>query len=281
MKKIITTVLLLAGIAFQPIFGQKVWTEPATVTNPADSVKIFIDLAQMDCQSLLGTAGPLYIWTWLPADPVNGNGQWSASNTDNAWTNEGPNIWSFTILPTDFYGVAAQDVYDSDIHFLAKALDGGSGGDCSATGGEFKTEDLKVEVNPPGVLVRKVYTFPDVHDNDSLFIQQDDVFTLLYDNSMEEKVTMQNVTDLSVYARAYDTDGTQYRPSVISQVGNNPALRMTSEGSLFKWMIIPEKLFAVPSGKTLSYVRLQIMKPTLVNSDDAVDGLWEYYFRCK
>lgn len=280
MKKTFALGILLACGLAQAGLAQKVWTEPAVVTDPSDSVKIYIDLTQMDCDKLVGYAGPLYIWSWKPADPVGGNGQWSASNTDHAFVNESPDIWSITILPTDFYGVSAQDVYDNDIFFLAKALDGGGGGDCSAAGNEWKTEDLSVEVNPPGPLVRKVYSFPDVQDGDSVALKQDDIFTLLYDNSQETKATMVNPGALSVYARAYDTEGTEYKPSSISQVGSNPELSMTQSGTLYSWSIWPEKVFDIPSGKTLDYVRLQIMKPNLQSSDDAVDGLYEFHFRC-
>jgi hypothetical protein len=268
--------LMTGGIAQ----AQKVWTEPAQYTNPAETLKIYVNLALMDCQSLVGTAGPLYLWSWMPGEPVNGNGQWNASNTANAWVNEGPDIWSFTMVPTDFYGVPAQDIYDSDIFFLVKALDGGGGGDCSATGTEFKTEDLTLEINPPGPVFQKVASFPAKADGDSLWVTQDDIFTLLYDNGFEEKVPMQNATDLYVYARAYDTDGIEYRPSPISTVGSNPNLRMVKDGTKFSWSIWPDKLFNLPAGKTLDYVRLQIMKPVLNNSDDAVDGTFVYYFRC-
>jgi hypothetical protein len=278
-KKIAICIALFLGVLTQG-FAQKVWTEPAVVTDPSDSVKIYIDLTKMDCQKLVGFAGPLYIWTWKPADPVGGNGSWTASNLDHTFTNESPDIWSITILPTDYYGVSAQDVYDNDIFFLAKALDGGGGGDCSAAGNEWKTEDLSFEVNPPGPLVRKVYTFPDVQDGDSLWLNQNDAVTLVYDNSQEEKVSMQNPGDLYVYARAYDTDGTEYKPSSIAQVGNNAALKMVQDGSVYRWSIWPEKLFNLPQGKTFDYMRLQIMKPNLVTSDDAVDGLWSYWLRC-
>src|SRR5687767_7244289 len=117
MKKALVFTALLAGLFLQGVWGQKVWTEPATVNDPTDSVKIFIDLTQMDCDKLVGFAGPLYMWTWMPADPVAGNGSWNASNTDHAFTNEGPDLWSITILPTDFYGVSAQDVFEKDIFF--------------------------------------------------------------------------------------------------------------------------------------------------------------------
>lgn len=280
MKKTIALLTLIMALSIQAVVAQKVWTEPAVVTNPADSVKIYIDLTKMDCSKLVGYPGPLYIWTWKPTDPVGGNGTWASSNPDHQWHNESPDIWSITILPTDYYGVSAQSVYDNDIYFLAKALDGGGGGDCSAAGNEWKTEDLSVSVNPPGPLVRKVYSFPDVQDGDSVYLRRDDVFTLRYDNSLEEKVSMQNAGDLYVYARAYDTDGTEYKPSSIAQVGSNPALKMTKNGSDYSWSIFPEKLFNIPFGKTLNFVRLQIMKPVVTTSDDAVDGLWEYYFRC-
>lgn len=280
MQKYIASFAVAALLGIGSMNAQKVWTEPAVYTNPDDTLKIFVNLALMDCQKLVGDPGPLYIWTWMPADPVNGNGTWNASNTDNAWVNEGPDIWSFKMVPTSFYGVPAQTVFDNDIMFLVKGLDGGGGGDCSAAGGEFKTEDLLLEINTPGPLVQKVYSFPAKSDIDTLLVQTDDIFTFLYDNSLEEKVTMQNATDLYVYARAYDTDGQEYRPSPISQVGSNPSLRMVKDGTTFHWMITPAEFFQIPVGKTLDYVKLQIMKPVLATSDDAVDGTYNYYFRC-
>lgn len=280
MKKYIFTMLALLLTGMGSLQAQKVWTEPAEDINPDDTLKIYVDLTKMDCDKLVGSAGPLYIWSWLPADPVNGNGDWTASNTDNALENVGPDIWRFTMIPTEFYGVSAQDVFDNDIHFLVKGIDGGSGGDCSAAGSENKTEDLMVEVDPPTGGLRKVYSFPDVVAEDTLALTQRDVFTLFYDNSIEDKPSMQNPGELYVYARAFDTDGTEYRPSALSQVGNNPDLQMTQDGMTYHWMIQPKALFAVPDGKTLDYLQLRVIKKVLVNSDDAVDGTFFYYFRC-
>lgn len=280
MKKTIALLFLPLALSFQAAVAQKVWTEPVVVTDPTDSVKIYVDLAQMDCQKLVGYAGPLYMWTWKPADPVGGNGTWASSNPDHQFVNEGPDVWSIKFVPTDFYGVTAADVYANDIFFLVKALDGGGGGDCSAAGLEFKTEDLSVEVNPPGPSVRKIFSFPDVQEGDSVWLRQNDAFTLVYDNAQEEKVSMQNAGDLFVYARAYDTDGAEYKPSTIAQVGNNATLKMSKEGSLYHWSIWPEKIFNVPATKTLNFVRLQVIKANPANANDAVDGLWEYYFRC-
>lgn len=279
MKKIAIIACLLLGVSLQ-VSAQKVYTDPPEYDDPTQEVTIFIDLAQMDCDKLLGSSGPLYLWTWEPEEPPIGNGAWSASNPDMEMTDEGNNIWSFTMTPTDFYSVSAQEIYDSDLFFLAKALDGGSGGDCSAAGDENKTEDLTLVIDPPGVAAQKVFSFPSKSDGDSLFQAGNDIFTLIYDNSLEEKVSMQNPGDLFVYARAYDTDGTEYRPSVIAQVGSNPALMMSQDGTTYQWQIIPNNLFNIPSDRTLNYMRLQIVKPVINDSDDAVDGLYDFYLRC-
>ena len=235
----------------------------------------------MDCDILVGTTDPLYIWTWMPADPVNGNGDWSSSNTDNQWEDLGNDVYRFTMIPTEFYGVTAQEVYDNDISFLAKKEDGGSGGDCSsATGTEDKTEDITIEVDPPTGGAVKVYPFPSFNDGDSLALTQKDIFTVFYDNSIEDKVSMQNPGDLYVYVTAFDMNGNNYRPATIGTVGSTPSLKMTQEGSLYRWTIQPERLFNIPNGETLNRIELQVVKPVIVNSDDTVDGTFNYFFRC-
>lgn len=280
MKKQLITLFALLLAFTGGVNAQAVWTEPAEDINPNDTLKIYVDLSQTDCDKLMGDPGPLYIWSWMPNDPVVGNGMWNASNPDLEMTNVDPDIWMFTMIPTEFYGTDAQAVYDSDIFFLVKALDGGSGGDCSAAGDENKTEDLTVAVDPPTGGLKKVFPFPSGLSEDSVNVTQKDIFTLVYNNAIEDKATMQNPGDLYVYAQAWDTEGNLYRPSAITQVGNNPALKMTQSGSKYRWIIQPERLFAIPTGKTLDYVSLQIFKQQVANSDDIVDGVFTYYFRC-
>ena len=129
MKKQLLSALVLLFLGGSSAFAQKVWTDPVEPVA-TDSVTIYVDLTQMDCQSLVGEAGPMYMWSWNPADPPavpGGNGDWSDSNEEMIMVNDGPNIWKKTILPTDFYGVDAATVYENDISFLVKAKDGGSG----------------------------------------------------------------------------------------------------------------------------------------------------------
>lgn len=280
MKKQLLILFSLLICAASGVNAQAVWTEPATDINPDDTLTIFVDLTQTDCDKLVGDPGPLYIWTWMPNDPAVGNGDWSNSNPDLEMTNVDPDIWSFKMVPTEFYNTSASDVFDKDISFLVKAADGGSGGDCSAAGAEFKTEDLKVEVDPPTGGVLKVAPFPTGLTEDSVNVTQKDVFTLVYNNAVEDKATMQNPGDLWVYAQAWDTEGTLYRPTAITQVSTNPDLKMTKDGDIYRWMVQPERVFDIPTGKTLDYVQLQIFKTVVANSDDTVDGTFTYYFRC-
>lgn len=280
MKKHILLAFAFALVSASGLFAQKVWTEPEMDINPSDTLKIYIDLNEMDCDKLVGTTDPLYIWSWMPGDPANGNGDWSNSNTDNEWEDMGNDVYRFTMIPTEFYGVDAQTVYDNDIFFLAKSLDGGSGGDCSAAGDEAKTEDLSVLVDPPVGGAIKVYPFPAYVDGDSMGITQEDIFTVLYDNSIEDKASMQNASDLFVYPTAFDLNGNTYRPATISQVGSTPELQMAKDGSLFKWTIQPERMFDIPDGETLDRIEVLIVKPVIVNSDDQVDGTFRFFFRC-
>lgn len=276
MKKLFIFLFGLGLLFSVKVSAQAIYAEPAQF-NPEDTVKIFIDITKCDNQALLDNPGPLYIWTWKPADPVAGNGSWDNSNEALIMTNEAPNLWSIKFIPTEFYGVDRQSVYDENIFMLAKAKDGSDVGN-----GEQKTEDLELEIDPPSLGPRKVYSFPDKSTKDTIAGTKDDIFTLLYDNTLEEKATMQNATELYVYARAYDLNENEFRVEALRDVGTNPLLRMTTDGSgLFKWTIWPKEMFQIPDNIQLNYLRLQIIKKTVNSSDDAVDGTFNYYFRCQ
>lgn len=280
MKKI-TFAFALILFAFGGLNAQKAWIDPPTITDVNDSVTVYVDISKCDCQRLLNTVDDVFMWSWNPADPVPGNGDWTASNPDMIMTPQGNNIWSKTIHPGDFYGVAnAQPFYDNGISFLAKLSDGTGlgGGGCD----EDKTEDLNITIDPPFVPQQKVIAFPAADATDSLYIRNNDIFTIKYDNTIEDKVSMQNATDLYVYARCSTSTGTEIKVANLNQVGNTPELQMTNNGDgTFTFMIIPERLFGTAgSGNSITSMRFQIMKPVLQNSDDAVDGIFEYFFRC-
>ncbi len=282
------------GMLIPALNAQKLWWEPARV-DPEDSLTIYIDLDQMDCTGLAGTDGPLYIWSWEPNDPAiaSGNGQWAASNTDPSmqWTRRpdlGANVWMFKMVPTVFYGTDAQTIFDQDISFLAKEYDGGGGGDCNVGGAERKTEDLKIAVDPGFIPPPKVISFPDTLGKDSLAINQDDVFTLIYDWNQEQDSLLRTKSRFFIYSRCVFTDGTTYDPYGVSQINGNPAVEMddTDGDRVYQFQIIPQQFFNVPSNKRLKEVRFLIAPENFTGGITAqavkVAGvtLFKYFFYC-
>lgn len=272
MKKLF--VLAILFLSASKVEAQKIWAEPEGF-GPEDSITIYVDIKQCDCTKLVGNAGPLYMWTWKPSENATvSNGQWSSSNEELQMTNEGDDVWSFKMVPTAFYDVDAQTVYDEDIHLLVKAKDGGGGGTCED---EFKTEDLELLVDPPASPIKKVYTFP-VANADSLLIGADDVFTLIYDNAIEAKESLQGITDFYVYPKAIGSDEEEYKIVSLAQVGNSPELEMTNEGNkVFSYSFIPNLSFDMPDGVAIVGLKFRLIRKQVTNSDDAVDGDFIFY----
>lgn len=286
LKYSISVLLLFIYLSANAQFA---WIDPA-VPDVTDSLTVFVDLSQdPNCDKLVGSPGPIFIWTWGPNDPVDGNGMWGTSAPEQEMVHRpdiGADVWSYTMLPIDYYGAAAEDIYENGLDFLAKEANGGQGGDCSSAGDEFKTSDIHIDVPAPFVLEKKVYSFPDFGDGDTLYTHIDDVFTLYYKNYLEEKVTMQNLTEVWVYARALGDDGSSHIITPPSQIGTNPNLKMVDQGNgLFTLTIIPEEYFApaLPGNVKLERMRFQIV--SLVNgvicgSDCQVDGDFYFGFKC-
>lgn len=261
------------------------WIMPET-PDVSDTVTIFIDLsADPNCQNLVGTSEQLYLWTWGPADPGT-NGMWNNSMDEMALQKvEGEDdVYQFKMIPTEFYGVEAAVIYDQGLCFLAKGDDGGSGGDCAAGGGEFKTADLYVPVPSPFIAERKVYGFPDVlSGTDTLLTRPDDVFTLFYNNRVEDKESMQNLDEAWVYFRLTGDDGVDYAVSSLFDVGNTPSLRMTNDGNgLFSLPMIPTEFLSdvLPEGVKPQRLRFQILRWPFINTNDSVDGEYIFNFKC-
>lgn len=236
-------------LAASNLFAQKAYLADPENFDPEGEVKLMVDLTKCDNQNLVGNAGPLYMWTWnpaeLPATDANANGSWTASNPALEMTNEGGDIWSFTMVPTEFYQVDKGTVYANDFSLLVKALDGSDAG-----AGEMKTEDLSISVDPPVTPAQVISGFPSV-------AFADDVFTILYDNTAEEKETMQNLgDDENIYAMLEFTlsDSSVVKPYSIFTIEDNPELKMTAQGEgRYTLSMMPEAFFAdqVPVGMTI------------------------------
>jgi hypothetical protein len=275
---IISFAIVFTIAGYSPIFGQAVTSEPSEYTNPSEEVKIIVNLDLLD-QTLEHTlnliadadAGlDLYIWTWKPFEfpaghpKANGEGAqaWKNSNELLKMTREADHIYSYTMIPTEFYEVDAATVYTEDIHFLVKPKDGGGYGDP-----DRKSEDLTFVVDPPNVERPPVYGFPSQP-------LQDDIFRIVYDNSKETKASMQNLgaQECYVFLEVRLTDSTIIRPSTIFQVGNNPNLQMKQiSAGTFELVMIPELFFNLQPGQKIDTFKAIVIRQVFISGDDRVD----------
>lgn len=259
----------------------QVSTEPAEADeiDPDGSLKIIVNLTQLDAtkdyvQNLQDAAADgedLYIWTWSPAEHpaghplVNGTGErpWQNSNDTLRMTKEAENIYSYTLIPTQFYEVDAQTVYENDIHFLVKPKNGGGYGDP-----DRKSDDLSVAVDPPSLERNAAYFFPGR-------FQQDDLVVFYYDNKLEEKASMQNMNEGEVYfyAQATLSDSSVVRiANNPFSVGNFPELAMDFYGDgIFKKYFVPRRFFNIPANQNIIKLTFFLQKKVFFSGDDRID----------
>lgn len=274
--------------AIMPVLlsAQAAWIEPDPTSidfDPSAEATIYVDANQTECADL-ATFDEVYIWTWMPAELPEGddnhNGMWGESNEALQMTAEGEGIFSFTLIPTEFYKVDAAIVYDNDFSFLIKLRDGAGG---LTTCGEDKSEDLEVTAEPV-VLERKVNTFPG-NIADTLPTTPSDFFTLIYNKNLEEG-DIAAATEFTVFLKMIDEDGKIYNYARPNELDDFVELRMTNVGNdVFHWTVQPEQFAPrgnepIPEGKALQGFRVQIAKVGAATAADLVVGVFDYYFKC-
>ncbi len=271
MKNIFLLLLLISAF-ISNTNAQVVTSDPSDYTNPNQEVKIIVNLDQLDqtlehVQLLIADADSskdLFIWTWKPIEHpaghplANGIGAqaWKNSNDTLKMTKEADHIYSYTMIPTEFYGVEAAAVFTEDIHFLVKPKDGGGYGEP-----DRKSTDLIFEVNPPNVEKEVVYCFPSK-------ALQDDFIRIVYDNSRDTLTSMQNILagDCYIHLKAILTDGLTIQPSTFYQAGNNPDLEMKDiGGGSFEKTIIPEVFFNLQEGQKIDQVIGVVLRKSTYN----------------
>lgn len=269
-----------ASILFAIIFGvnltyaQKIWFEPDGALMDQE-ITIYVDLEKLD-QTLdhtvalvdAATAGEdMYIWTWSPYEhgagtpKANGIGStaWKNSNPVLKMTKEdalGNLVYSYTMVPTEFYEVDAKKVYDDDIKLLVKPQDGGGYGDP-----DIKSEDLNLGLEAPFVssIVKGI---PSV-------CFQDDIILIEYDINFETEDAMIGAgpDDIYMYAAAWDTVGEigstpDIQIASFFNVKNTPELKMEYKGDgVWRRIITPEDFFGVAgTGTALSRLVFTVVR---------------------
>ena len=150
MKNVLTLLILMIAApcwVFSQTSGAVVTKTPSSFTAE-DVVKIVVDVSNVP--NLAGKE-PLYIWTWNPSDAAPGNGAWDNSNEARKMVKEGPNKWSWTMTPTQYYGKTPAEI--TQISFLVKAKNGN---------GDLKTDDINLVVAPLIYVPTAFRTFPKV-----------------------------------------------------------------------------------------------------------------------
>ena len=258
MKKIL--ILLSALIITQAVSAQQAaWFEPGPAADVTSEIKLYVDVSHPDCEcpNLLDATEPMYLWTWEPGDPPGGNGSWDASNENLQWVQEGPNLYSFPMVPTDFYGVDAPTVYADGISFLIKKF---NGADVDGTG-ENKSVDFHVDIEPVGC-VNTLCAFPEI-------FQEDDYLTMIYNNTKETHPGLQDIEEGDCYMIPVAVAGGVDYPYFNGPVNDpgildRPELQMKYEGEgKFYSTILSDDFFRihsdnpVPEGVPIEQIKVQ------------------------
>lgn len=288
MKKLV----LAATAMFSGMIALGQVTSDPPEFTPDQEIKIIVDLTQTSNDwgivEIAASGEDMYIWTWKPAEHpeghplVNGIGSqaWKNSNDALVMTKESEGIYSFTMIPTEWYEVDASTVYDEDIHFLVKPKDGGGYGDP-----DRKTEDLMLAVDPAITVKDPGFAFP-------LAPAADDVISIIYEYSREDttggRMTQRDATTCAssplgpdqvwMYAEATTTDSVTVNISSFFTTPQNPDLLMDYEGDgVYKRYIVPNEFFAnvLPAGAEIESVRFVPMTDYFLTNPDVSCGVSE------
>jgi hypothetical protein len=237
MKKIFSLITFLTALFFNEVMSQT--TGAAVTTIPAnftavDQVKIIVDV------SLVGNLvnkDPIYLWTWHPNDPAPGNGDWTNSSEGRKMVKEGPNKWSLTMKPVDFYAVMKNGVLEplspaelTEIKFLVKAKNGD---------GDAKTADIILKVAPLVFVPTAFRTFPSVAG-------QNEILKVYLDQTLvTDDITTQRMMPESVDITLFSTSGAQ-----VGTVVNKPLQSLGNK--LFSFPVVPRADFNIPAGVTIN-----------------------------
>lgn len=273
--------ILFSSFYMANTYGQAVYLDKPEEFDPAKPTKIMVNLKLTKNEfGIIEAAAKedMYLWIWKPLEHpaghplANGTGSaaWKSSNEALKMTKESDGLYSYTLTPVDFFGVTPAAVYKENFHFLVKPKDGGGYGDP-----DIKSEDLVIEVDPPAGPVVKLRSLPVGigGKKDTLRTTTADVFTLLYNNSVEEKSSMTNAAELYIFPVAYDENGNAYKlASSAKRVADFPQLKMRKNAfGVFQHSFIPDKMFTLPAGAKIIKMEFNIVKPNLINSDDQID----------
>ncbi len=124
-KRLLSLSVLFLFLTAFSLEAQKLWTEPADFRVDS-TVTVYFDLNKcVQGKGLIGEDS-LYFWSFHPkmaSDSLQGN--WRNSALPSLMKHEGDNVWSFTLIPTEFYGLDSLTIASNEWWAQVKARDGG------------------------------------------------------------------------------------------------------------------------------------------------------------
>ena len=198
----------------------------------------------------------LYLWTWDPAGPAEGNGDWDNSADHQELTKVGEKLYAMTFVPTEYYAVDGPTLFSRGISCLAKLKNGGA---MDGFPFEAKSEDMHVDIIPQ-LCQARICLFPELRE-------RDDFLSITYDNSKE--VLYEGLQDMGddecyIYLLGKVDAFTSFPYVPLEEVTNTPELKLTKiDDTRFRTTFIPEDLFAsvLPEGMQLSEIWYYIVRP--------------------
>ena len=253
MKKIfLILALIITAFSYRVMAqtsGAVVTTVPANFTA-VDQVKIIVDVSNV---GNLVNKEPLYFWTWHPNEPAPGNGSWGNSNEGRKMVKEGPNKWSLTMKPTDFYATIVNGVLTplspaelTEIKFLVKAKSGD---------GDLKTNDISLKVAPLIFVPTAFRTFPSV-------VGQNEIIKVYFDqNLVTNDLIGQRMNPVSADIFLYSNTN-----ALVGIIDNRPLQSLGNK--LFSFAVFPSGDFNIPAGTIINKM-IVFYKGTMLDPNGA------------
>lgn len=263
MKYIISTITLLIIASFQ-VIGQVVVNATAkpqaagtsVVTNAPDfgftePFKLVVDVSGVP--SLAGVE-PIYLWGFVEGccgAPANG-GDFCNSTDAGLMTKESTNVWSYTFTSIKSYmAIGYKQAKDAAVNqgrtadktqfgFLVKA-DNGCGG--------FQSANIEVPFSGPVYIKEEFEVFP-------LNSSEKDVVTIIYNQDLENDVTMKAVSEVYLYATAELVGGGTIEPFTPAEVETTASLKLAKSGSQYTISMIPSEFFETPMNKQIERINV-------------------------
>ena len=256
-------------------FSQAITLTPSP-TGPDDLVTLSIDVSQSQEHGLKAVLEanpdlPVYIWTWSPSGPTEGNGDWGNSNEAMRLTKQGGLVYTLQLVPSEFYSDVSA-LFSSGISCLAKLKDGNAYPGFEDFG-EAKTEDFNIGVLPK-LCEDQMCIFPETR-------RSDDFVSITYNSNIDTVLTDIENDEIYLQIAGRATDGQFYTLVDDADVPYTPELKMTpvpGKPGFYRWVLLPDDFFSniIPEGLELLTMTCYPLKADFTYPPDVTpwDGIY-------